>query len=158
MIAALSLTNIYLGFSTGKVHKYYFGVWTLSGLRMWFVARNKRGGWLSLRWFRTTLEHTNKELDGDLPLSSSWLGSSLAHFVTACTFQTFSSTPSLALLFLSLDVFALSHFHTPLPHMPPWYSYKTNPWLPPMLVLCMWFDKICWRDIPWCIMVHAWLR
>jgi hypothetical protein len=26
----------------------------LSGLRMWFVARNKRGGWLSLRWFRTT--------------------------------------------------------------------------------------------------------
>jgi hypothetical protein len=29
------LTNIYPGFSTGnKVHKYYFGVWTLSGLRM----------------------------------------------------------------------------------------------------------------------------
>jgi hypothetical protein len=26
----------------------------LSGLRMWFVAQNKRGGWLSLRWFRTT--------------------------------------------------------------------------------------------------------
>jgi hypothetical protein len=26
----------------------------LSGLRMWFVARNKRGGWRSLRWFRTT--------------------------------------------------------------------------------------------------------
>jgi hypothetical protein len=44
-----------LGFSTGnKVHKYYFVVRTLSGLRMWFVARNKRGGWLSLRWFRTT--------------------------------------------------------------------------------------------------------
>jgi hypothetical protein len=31
----LSLTNRYLGFSTGnKVYKYYFGVWTLSGLRM----------------------------------------------------------------------------------------------------------------------------
>jgi hypothetical protein len=29
------LTNIYPGFSTGnKVHKYYFGVCTLSGLRM----------------------------------------------------------------------------------------------------------------------------
>jgi hypothetical protein len=29
------LTNIYSGFSTGnKVHKYYFGVWTLSGLKM----------------------------------------------------------------------------------------------------------------------------
>jgi hypothetical protein len=29
------LTNTYPGFSTGnKVHKYYFGVWTLSGLRM----------------------------------------------------------------------------------------------------------------------------
>jgi hypothetical protein len=26
----------------------------LSGLRMWFVARNKQGGLLSLRWFRTT--------------------------------------------------------------------------------------------------------
>jgi hypothetical protein len=35
MVATLSLTNINLGFSTGnKVHKYYFGVWTLSGLRM----------------------------------------------------------------------------------------------------------------------------
>jgi hypothetical protein len=29
------LKNIYLGFSTGnKVHKYYFRVWTLSGLRI----------------------------------------------------------------------------------------------------------------------------
>jgi hypothetical protein len=44
MVAALSLTNIYLGFSTGnKVHKYYFGVWTLSGIRMCFVGRNKLG-------------------------------------------------------------------------------------------------------------------
>jgi hypothetical protein len=41
-LLALSLTNI------------YFGVWTLSGIRMCFVSRNKRGGWLSLRWFRTT--------------------------------------------------------------------------------------------------------
>jgi hypothetical protein len=38
-VVALSLTNIYLGFSIGnKVHKYYFGVWTLSGIRMCFVA------------------------------------------------------------------------------------------------------------------------
>jgi hypothetical protein len=110
----------------------------LSGLRMWFVARNKRGGWLSLRWFQTTNSSTRtKSWMGDLPLSSSWLGSSLAHscflccFVTTCIFQTFSSTPSLALLLLPLDVFALSHFHTPLPHMPPWYSCKTKPWLPP---------------------------
>jgi hypothetical protein len=68
MIAALSLTNIYPGFSTGNnVHKYYFGVWTLSGIRMCFVARNKRGGWLSLRWFQNyKLEYTNKELDGRL--------------------------------------------------------------------------------------------
>jgi hypothetical protein len=36
------LTNTYPRFSTGNtVHKYYFGVWTLSGLRMCFVARNK---------------------------------------------------------------------------------------------------------------------
>jgi hypothetical protein len=26
----------------------------LSGIRMCFVARNKWGWWLSLRWFRTT--------------------------------------------------------------------------------------------------------
>jgi hypothetical protein len=33
--STLSLTNKYPGFSTGnKVHKYYFGVWTLSVLRM----------------------------------------------------------------------------------------------------------------------------
>jgi hypothetical protein len=33
--STLSLTNKYPGFSTGnKVHKYYFGAWTLSGLRM----------------------------------------------------------------------------------------------------------------------------
>jgi hypothetical protein len=33
--STLSLTNKYLGFSTdNKVHKYYFGVWTLSGLWM----------------------------------------------------------------------------------------------------------------------------
>jgi hypothetical protein len=74
-----------------------------------------------------------------------------------CTAQTFSSTPLLALLLLTLDDFAWSHLHAPLPHMPPWYSYKTKPWLPPMLVLCLWFDERCWRGIPWCIMVHAWL-
>jgi hypothetical protein len=33
--STLSLTNKYPGFSIdNKVHKYYFGVWTLSGLRM----------------------------------------------------------------------------------------------------------------------------
>jgi hypothetical protein len=33
--STLSITNKYLGFSTSnKVHKCYFGVWTLSGLRM----------------------------------------------------------------------------------------------------------------------------
>jgi hypothetical protein len=33
--STLPFTNKYPGFSTGnKVHKYYFGVWTLSGLRM----------------------------------------------------------------------------------------------------------------------------
>jgi hypothetical protein len=33
--STLFLTNIYPGFSTGnKVHKYYFGVWTVSGLMM----------------------------------------------------------------------------------------------------------------------------
>jgi hypothetical protein len=55
MVATLSLTNKYPGFSTGnKVHKYYFGVWTLSGVRMCFVEPNKRDVWLSLRWFWAT--------------------------------------------------------------------------------------------------------
>jgi hypothetical protein len=70
------------------------------------------------------LEHTNKELDGRLTsllLLARFFSSALmlCCFVTACTFQTFSSTPSLALLLLPLDVFALSHLHAPLPHMHP---------------------------------------
>jgi hypothetical protein len=68
MIAALSLTNIYPGFSAGnKVHKYYFEVWTLSGIRMCFVCTKQT------RWMAKSkvvpdyiLEHTNKELDGRL--------------------------------------------------------------------------------------------
>jgi hypothetical protein len=114
----------------------------LSGLKMWFVAPNKRGGWLSLRWLWTTnLSIRTKSWMGDLPLSSFWLGSSLVHscfFIASwprapwdCTFQIFSSTPLLALLLLPLDVFALSHSHAPFAHMPPWYSCKTKPWLPP---------------------------
>jgi hypothetical protein len=68
------------------------------------------------------LEHTNKELDRRLTsflLLARFFSSALFCFVTACTFQTFSSTPLLALLLLPLDVFALTHFHTPLPHMRP---------------------------------------
>jgi hypothetical protein len=38
---------------------------------------------------------------------------------TGCTAQTLSLAPLLALLVLPLDVFALSHVHAPLPHMPP---------------------------------------
>jgi hypothetical protein len=53
------------------------------------------------------------------------------HAPRGCTAQTLSSTPLLALLLLPLDGFALSHFYAPLLHMPPWYSYKTRPWLPP---------------------------
>jgi hypothetical protein len=38
------LSNIIPGFSTGnKAHKIYFGVWTLSGIGMCFVGRNKLG-------------------------------------------------------------------------------------------------------------------
>jgi hypothetical protein len=46
MIAALSLTNIYPGFSPGnKAHKYYFGVWTLSGFGLQTRAHIQRAGW-----------------------------------------------------------------------------------------------------------------
>jgi hypothetical protein len=41
MVAALALTNINLGFSTGnKVHKYYLK-YGLSGIRIDFVGQNK---------------------------------------------------------------------------------------------------------------------
>jgi hypothetical protein len=85
MVAALSLTNIYLRFSaSNEVHKYYFGFWTLSGLRRWFVARNKQGGWLSLRWLWTTnLSTRTKSWMGDL--SSQVRSCFLCWFVTACS-------------------------------------------------------------------------
>jgi hypothetical protein len=64
-----------------------------------------------------------------LPLTPPWLGflqRDHLHFVTfipacstSCTAQTLSSTTLLALLVLPLDVFALSHVHAPLLHMPP---------------------------------------
>jgi hypothetical protein len=68
MIAALSLTNIYPGFSTGnKVHKYYFGVWTLSGIKD-VICCTKQARWMakSKVVLAYKLEHTNKELDGRL--------------------------------------------------------------------------------------------
>jgi hypothetical protein len=58
---------------------------------MCFLAQNKRGGWLSLRWFWTTLEHTNKELDERLTsllLLARFFSSALmllCFFVTACS-------------------------------------------------------------------------
>jgi hypothetical protein len=61
------LTNMYLGFSTSnKVHKYYLGVWTLSGIRMFCCT--KQTGWMakSKVVMNYKLEHTNKELDGRL--------------------------------------------------------------------------------------------
>jgi hypothetical protein len=106
------------------------------------------------------LEHTNKELDGRLTsllLLARFFSSAPCCFVTACTFQTFSSTPSLALLLLPLDVFAW--LTSILPCLTCVHDIPTKQGLgcPPMLVLCMWFDKRCWRGIPWCIMVHVWL-
>jgi hypothetical protein len=55
------------------------------------------------------LEHTNKELDGRLTsllLLARFFSSASCFFVAVYTFQTFPSTPSLALLLLPLDVFA----------------------------------------------------
>jgi hypothetical protein len=58
--------------------------------------------------------------------SSVFLQHDRVHFVTfvlacstSCTTQTLSSTLLLALLVLPFDVFALSHVHAPLLHMPP---------------------------------------
>jgi hypothetical protein len=104
----------------------------LSGIRMCFVEPNKLDGWLSLRWFWTTnLSTRSKSWMSDLPVHSCLLVSSWPRAPRGCTFQTFSSTPLLAILLLPFDVFSLSHFHAPLPHMHPWYACKTKSWLPP---------------------------
>jgi hypothetical protein len=84
-----------------------------------------------------------------------WVSSD--HVVHGVAPPMLSSTPLLALLISPLDCFALSHLHAPLPHMHPWESCKTKLWLPPILVLCMWFDDKCWRGIQWCIVVYVWL-
>jgi hypothetical protein len=95
------------------------------------------------------LEHTNRELDGRLIYQRGAIGClnrgeagrprwpralpglvffqhthlCFVTFVTACsrgcTAQTLSTTPLLALLVLPLDIFALSHVHALLSHMPP---------------------------------------
>jgi hypothetical protein len=90
------------------------------------ICHTKQMGWMAKSKVVTDykLEHTDKELDGRLTsllLLARFFSRALmlCCFVTACTFQIFSSTPLLALLLLPLDVFALSHFHTPLPQMPP---------------------------------------
>jgi hypothetical protein len=82
------------------------------------------------------------------PLRSGFLQCTQACFVPlwpraprGCTVQMLSSTPFLAWLIPPLDCFALSHSHAPLPHIPLWDSCKTQLWLPPMLVLCMWCDE-----------------
>jgi hypothetical protein len=81
----------------------------------------KQAGWMAKSKVVPAykLEHTNKELDGRLTsllLLARFFFSAL--IVTACTFHVLVHS-SLALLFLPLDVFALTHFHTPLLHMPP---------------------------------------
>jgi hypothetical protein len=64
MVAALSLTNIYPGFSTGnKVHKYYLE----SGLRVelgWILLDETNSKWKakSKVVLNYKLKHTNKEL------------------------------------------------------------------------------------------------
>jgi hypothetical protein len=64
MVVALSLTNIYPGFSTGnKVYKYYleYGLWVELGC----VLLHETNGWMAKSKVVPDykLEHTNKELD-----------------------------------------------------------------------------------------------
>jgi hypothetical protein len=95
------------------------------------------------------------------PLGSILLQCAHACFVASwprasrgCTFQTFLSTPSLALLLLPLDDFTLSDLHASSPHMSPWYSYNTRPWLPPCLSFACGLIKDVGgasRDASWCM-------
>jgi hypothetical protein len=64
MVAALSLTNIYLGFSTSyKVHKYYleYGIWVELG---WILLDETNSEWKakSKVVLNYRLKHMNKEL------------------------------------------------------------------------------------------------
>jgi hypothetical protein len=65
MVTALSLTNIYMGFSSGnKPHKYYsgYGLWVELG---WILMDETNSEWKakSKVVLDYKLKHTNKELD-----------------------------------------------------------------------------------------------
>jgi hypothetical protein len=155
----LSHKYIYSGFSTGnKVHKYYFGEWSLVGVRMCFVEPNKQDGWLSLRWFWTTNLSTR---------TRSWMSNLPVHSCLLCCFVTVFST---GLHLPNVLVHSCACIIDPSTW---WFCFESPPCslashasmiflqnkalAAPMLVLCMWFDKRCWRGIPWCIVVRAWL-
>jgi hypothetical protein len=128
----------------------------LSGLRMWFVARNKWGGAKSKVVPDYKLEHTNKEMDGRL--TSLLL---LARF--------FSSTLSDRVYLPNVLVHSFACIIAPSTwcfrfESPPWSlaSHASMIFLqnkalaaPPCLSLHVFWDVK--RGIPWCIMVHVWL-
>jgi hypothetical protein len=99
------------------------------------------------------LEHTNKELDGRLTsllLLARFFSSALillrdrVHLhVLVHSFACIIIPSTWRFRFESLPCSLASH------------ACKTKPWLPPMLVLCMLFDKRCWgrasHDASWCM-------
>jgi hypothetical protein len=123
------------------------------------ICCTKQAGWMakSKVVLDYKLEHTNKELDGRLTsliLLARFFSSALVASRLRAP-STFSSTPSLALLFLPLDVFALTHFHTPLPHMPSMIFLQNKALAaPPCLYFACGLIKDVGgasRDVSWCM-------
>jgi hypothetical protein len=106
------------------------------------------------------LEHTNKELDGRL--TSLLL---LVRFFSSALVASWPHAPSKrsrplpCLHYCSFHLMFSLWVTSILPCLTFLHDIPTKESLgcPPMLVLCMWFDKRCWRGILWCIMVHVWL-
>jgi hypothetical protein len=164
MVAALSLIDIYPGFSTGnKVHKYYleYGLWVELGCI--FVEPNKRGGWLSLRWFRTTNYSTRaKSWMSDLSILARFFSSALmlALFLRDRMLHGVApsrrSRPLLCLHYCSFHLMFLLWVTSMLPCLTCIHDIPTKPSLgcPPCLSFaCGWIKDVggapC--DASWCM-------
>jgi hypothetical protein len=162
MVAALSLSQIYIqGFQ--PVTRYTniileYGLWVELGCDL----LHETNGWMAK--FKVVpdykQENTNKELDGRL--TSLLL---LARFFSSALVASWPRAPSnrsrplLCLHYCSFHLTFSLWVTSTLPCLTCIHDIpaKQSFGCPPMLVLCMWFDKRGWRGIPWCIMVHVWL-
>jgi hypothetical protein len=97
------------------------------------------------------LEHTNKEMDGRLSsllLLARFFSSALILLRDRVHLPNVLVHSFACIIIPSTSCFRFDSLPYSLASHASMNSYKTKPWLPPMLVLCIWFDKRCWRGIP----------